>query len=401
MQSYHHDGAARALWNLDPAFTFLNHGSYGAVPGSILEKRYQLELRLESQPVRFFMREFEELLSRARERLSKFLGADPEGLVFVHNATTGVNTVLKSLRFSPGDEILITDHIYNACRNVVHWVVSRDGATVNVVETPFPISSRSEVLNRILDRVSERTKLVLIDHVTSPTALVFPVEEIVAEMSLRGIDVLIDGAHAPGMLPLNLRALGAAYYTGNCHKWMCAPKGSAFLYIREDRRRLIRPLVTSHGANSPRQDKSFLHLEFDWVGTDDYTPFLLIPDCIEFLDSLYPGGVSELMARNHDLAVKARDMLCREFNVPVPCPDDMIGSMASVPVLPLDPEADPAQRVDKIQDKLFHEFRIEVPVISWPSSGRRLVRISCQAYNSMEDYLRLADALKVLIGERV
>jgi len=389
---------SRSLWNLDRSFMFLNHGSYGAVPRSIIEEQHRLRLHIDSQPVRFFTREMEPLMEAARERLAAFLGADPAGTVFVPNATTGVNTVLKSLDFRPGDEILTTDHVYNACNNAAEFVARKTGATVVTAHVPFPLRSPGVVTERVLEGVTPRTRLLLIDHVTSPTALVFPVAEIVREFRSRGIQVLVDGAHAPGMLPLDLKSLGATYYTGNCHKWMCAPKGSAFLYIGEEARSKIRPLTISHGANSTRTDKSFLHLEFDWTGTDDYTQFILLPACIDFLGSLYPGGVGELMRRNHGKAVWAMEYLCEVFDAPAPCPGDMLGSMASVPILPLaeDPKV-PGKSIDPIYDRLFHEFAIEVPVISWPSAGRRLVRVSAQAYNSRADYRYLAESLRKVL----
>lgn len=391
----------RHLWNLDESFTFLNHGSYGAVPRSIIEEQHRLHLHIESQPVCFFGREIESLLWDARYGLAAFLEADPEGLVFVPNATTGVNTVLSSLDLRPGDEILVTNHVYNACNNAAEFAARKVGARVVTVHIPFPIASPGVVVERVLAGVTPRTRLLLIDHVTSPTALVFPMDEIVSEMRERGVRVLLDGAHAPGMIPLYLRKLGATYYTGNCHKWMCAPKGSAFLYLSPEVREEIRPLTISHGANSSRTDKSFLHLEFDWTGTGDYTPYILLPKCIDFLNSVYPGGVTELMERNRRLAVWAMEYLCRVFESPAPCPVDMLGSMAAVPVLPLgEPVKSAGKAFDPVQDRLFREFRIEVPVVRWPSADCRMVRVSAQAYNDKADYIRLAEALRnIAAGE--
>jgi isopenicillin-N epimerase len=388
------------LWNLDETFTFLNHGSFGAMPKAIIEKQHLLRLYIESQPVRHFQRELDGLLDSSRRRLASFVGAGPEELVFVPNATTGVNTVLSCLDLSPGDEILVTDHIYNACNNAALLTARKTGARVVTAHIPFPVKSEDEVVEVVLNAVTDRTRFVLIDHITSPTALIFPVHDIVSELNSRGIDVMVDGAHAPGMIPLNLQAMGAAYYTGNCHKWLCAPKGSAFLYIREDKRRTIRPLVISHGADSKRTDKSFLHLEFDWTGTQDYTPYILAGDCIDYLDSLYPGGIDELMGRNHDLAVSAKNILCAAFQCPPPCPDHMLGSMAAPPLLPLGEAVKSPSGItlDPVQEKLFTDYRIEVPVVSWPAAGRRLVRVSAQAYNSLGDYEVLAQALREIIA---
>ncbi|HXN40413.1 MAG TPA: aminotransferase class V-fold PLP-dependent enzyme, partial [Myxococcaceae bacterium] len=243
------------LWSLDPEITFLNHGSFGACPLAILEAQRKYRDQLEREPVRFFVRELEPMLDQAREALSRFVGADAQDLVFVHNATTGVNIVLRSLRFSPGDEILVTDHGYRACRNSLEYAAERSGAEVVVAQLPFPISSEGVAINSVLSRVTQRTRLAMLDHITSPTAIVLPVERLVSELNLLGVDTLVDGAHAPGMVPLDLRSLNAAYYTGNCHKWLCSPKGAAFLHVRRDKQGEIVPLTISHGQSSRRTDR--------------------------------------------------------------------------------------------------------------------------------------------------
>ncbi len=387
-------------WALDPAVTFLNHGSFGACPGPVLDAQQRLRGRLERQPVRFFGRELEGLLDGARRELATFLGADPEGLAFVPNATTGVNAVLRWLPLAPGDEVLTTDHAYNACRNALDIAVTAAHARVEVVAVPFPLRAPEEVVATVLARVTPRTRLALLDHVTSPTGLVLPLARLVRELGARGVDVLVDGAHAPGMLPLDLGALGAAYYTGNCHKWLCAPKGAGFLHVRRDRRDRVRPVVISHGANSPRTDRSRFLLEFDWTGTHDPTPYLCVPESIRFLGGLLPGGWPALMARNRTLALEARRILCDALGVPAPCPEEMIGSLAAVP-LPDGSGAPPVSPLylSPLQDALLDRFGIEVPIVPWPAPPKRLVRVSCQAYNDRADYERLARALAELVNE--
>ena len=379
-----------ALWLLDPDISFLNHGSFGACPRPVLEHQSAMRMRLETEPVLFF-RQLEELADQARSVLGAFIGADPDDLAFMPNATTGVNTVLRSLRFEPGEEILITNHVYNACLNAATLVAERSGARVITAQIPFPINSPEEVVAAIIERLSPRTRLLLVDHVTSPTALVFPIARIVEEMAERGIETLVDGAHAPGMIPLDVDEIGATYYTANAHKWMCAPKGAAFLHVRRDRQADIVPTVISHGANSPRLDRSRFRLLFDWTGTTDPTAHLAIPKAIETMASLVPGGWPALMDRNHQLALQARDLLIDVLDIGPPAPNEMLGAMATVPLPDALGQSLPAQST-AIQKWLWEDHLIEVPVNVWPEWPRLLLRVSAQFYNRFEQYEGLAQA---------
>jgi isopenicillin-N epimerase len=391
-----------ALWPLDPAVAFLNHGSYGACPAEILRLQSALRAEMEAEPVRFLGRELEGRLDAARAALGAFVGADADDLAFVANATGGVNAVLRSLRLEAGDELLTTDHAYAACRNTLDYVAERTGARVVVATVPFPVADPEAVVDVVLAGVTPRTRLALVDHVTSPTGLVLPLARIVAALNARGVDTLVDGAHAPGMIPLDLGRLGAAYYSANCHKWLCTPKGSAFLWVRRDRQAAIHPLTISHGAKGERAGRTRFRLEFDWTGTQDPTAWLTVPRAIEYLGGLVEGGWPALMARNRGLALDARRRLCAAVATPPACPDEMIGSLASV-LLPDNPSTPTGWRVpEPLQARLFEGHGIEVPVMRWPGPPRRLVRVSCQLYNRVEQYAALADALrKELAAERI
>jgi len=373
-----------SLWCLDPAVTYLNHGSFGACPAAVLERQSALRTVMERELVDFFAVDLQGRLNMARESVAAFLGADPADLAFVSNATSGVSTVLRALEFAPGDELLTTNHAYAACRNALDFIAGRAGARVVVATLPFPIRDEDEVVARVLEQVSPRTRLALLDHVTSPTALVLPIARLVAELRARGVETLVDGAHAPGMVPLALATLGAAYYTGNAHKWLCAPKGAAFLYVRRDRQPGLHPLTISHGFGRGFQ------AEFDWTGTGDPTAWLCIPEAIRYVGGLLPGGWPEVMATNHALALAARDVVCDALGVAPPAPDEMLGSMASVP-LPTPAPGSPAARLDS--DGLCAWFR-ERGVRTWLyPRPLPLVRISAQLYNDLGQYRRLASLL--------
>ena len=340
--------------------------------------------------------------------------ADPDDLALLPNATTGVNTVLRSLDFQPGDEILATDHDYNACLNAIRFVAERTGAKPVVAHIHFPPKSEEEVVGPILAATTDRTKLAVISHITSPTALVMPIERIVRELAQRGIDTLVDGAHA-GMVATDLTTIDAAYYTGNLHKWFSAPKGAGFLWVRRDRQEQIRPIVISHGTNSARRERSRFRLEFDWVGTVDPSAYLAFPAALDFFDALVPGGWVEAGRQNRELVLAARRTI-QSALPPDPevgtTPESMVGSMASIdlpPDLPpaiLQPPADaPAATTwpeDPLHAWLLKERKIEVPVYAWPHTAaddaprRRLLRISAELYNDISQYERLAQVLSSL-----
>ncbi|MFL5771379.1 MAG: aminotransferase class V-fold PLP-dependent enzyme [Chloroflexota bacterium] len=402
-------------WALDPEVTFLNHGSYGACPIEVLAVQREWRDRLERQPVKFMSRDLHGLLAHARRAVAAFVGADPDDLAFVTNATGGVNAVLRSLEFEPGDEILTTDHEYNAILNVARHVAARDRARMVVARLPFPATSPDDVVEGIIASTTDRTRLAVISHVTSPTALVFPIARIVAELRERGIDTLVDGAHAPGMVPLELETLGAAYYSANLHKWVCAPKGAAFLHVRRDRQAVVRPTTISHGANAPESGGLRFRTEFDWQGTLDPTAWLAAPKAIELVGGLVDGGWPGVMARTRAMALDAGRAVAGalgdvgganpELLLP---PDAMIGAMVALPLPSDGPLGGPASTdqsspldADPLQTRIYDRFAIEVPIGPFPVPAaesaeppRRLIRVSTALYNDPSDVGRLVDALR-------
>jgi isopenicillin-N epimerase len=347
--------------------------------------------------------EWRALLDASRARLAGFVGARAEDLAFVPNATHGVNTVLSHVAHTlkAGDEIVVTSHGYGACNAAARYTAQRTGATLIVAQVPGVLSGPGDVEDAVLAALRPgKTKLVLLDHITSPSGVIFPLESLVPRIQGMGIDVLIDGAHAPGQVALNLDKLGAAYYTGNCHKWLCAPKGAALLHVRADRQQGFHPLVVSHGYDQPLEDRSRFQEEFDWMGTTDPSPYLCVGDVIAHLEEQVEGGWPAIRARNRALALAARAHLEQVLEVKTRlAPDSMFGMMSTVPLPdgrlahPLSPDY-----AGTLGDRLLAEHHIEAFLAPFPAPPRRLIRLSAQLYNTMSDYHALGDALTALLA---
>jgi isopenicillin-N epimerase len=385
----------RRHWTLDPETTFLNHGSYGACPARIQLRQQELRQELEREPVRFMSHRT--ALLDSRERLADFVDAPASDLAFVPNATHGVNAAIGSQHWKAGDQVLVTDHEYNACRNALDHAAKHWGAEVVVVKIPFPLTDPQQVVDALLAKVTQRTVFCLVDHITSPTALVLPVKRIIDALRPKGIKVLIDGAHAPGQLQLSLQDLGADYYTGNLHKWACAPKGSAFLYVRPEHQETIHPVTISHGYNANTDSRSRFLQEFDWTGTFDPTAWACIVDVLDFMDELVDGGWSAIMARNHALTMAMQKRLSERFSTEIAAPESMIGTMASV-ILPPEVAQRAEERATSVYRELHNQWGIQIPVIGWEEPVGLMVRFSAHIYNTEDEYDRLGDAVDSLRG---
>jgi isopenicillin-N epimerase len=371
----------RSLWLLDPDVVFLNNGSFGATPRQVLDVQRQWQERFEREPIEFVGRHLHRELRSAAETMATFLGGRGQDLVFVENATTGVNAVLRSLipHLEPGDQLLTTSHVYNAVRQTFHYVAAVTGAEYIEVPVPFPLVDPGDVVDAVASALTDRTRFALFDHITSPTGLVFPVEHLVALCKERGIWVMIDGAHAPGMVPLQLDRLGADWYTGNFHKWLFAPKGCAFLWTAPEHQSITHPTVISHGYGS-----GYI-AEFDFTGTKDWSTYLSAPAGLAFLEQL---GVEQVHLHNRTLALEAQRLLAKTVGIEPPAPAEMIGFLAAVP-LPAQ-HADQAA-ADRLHDWLFDRHRIEVPI--FVHQGKLLLRTASQVYNDADEYRYLADVL--------
>jgi isopenicillin-N epimerase len=386
---------SKSAFALDPALAYLNHGSFGARMHVVAAAQAEVRARLERNPMQLFVRDLEGLLDASRAAVADLVHARPEDLVFVPNASTAVSAVLRSMSIAAGDELLTTDHEYGACKNALAYVAERAGARVVFADVPFPLRDPDAVVEAVLAAVTPRTRLALVDHVTSPTGLVFPVAKIVKALAERGVETLIDGAHALGMIDVDLEAIGAAYWTANAHKWLCAPIGTAVLHVRRDLQTSVRPTTISHGAASTRTDRSRFMQEFDWPGTIDPSGAIVVPQCIAALEGLWPGGFSALRERNRLLALRGRAALASALGVEVPAPESMIGALASLLLPHGESRGASALDRDPLQEALAARG-IEVPVVPWPKTGRRILRISAQAYVRFTDVERLVGALREL-----
>jgi isopenicillin-N epimerase len=374
--------AVRDEWGLDWSWLHVNHGSFGAAPRAVLEVQQEWRHRMEAEPSGFVFRVLPEALRAAAEKLGAFVGAGGKDIAFVENATVGCNAVLRSLRLDAGDEVLVLPHGYPAVRNAIRYVVGRAAAHITEAAIPFPRPQSAAIIAGIGAALTPRTRIAVIDHITSPSALVLPIAEIVELCHSAGVPVLVDGAHAPGQISLDLRAIGADWYVGNCHKWLCAPKGCAFLWAGPEQQADLHPVTISHGFG-----KGFL-AEFEWTGTADRSAFLCVEAAIDFHRRL---GGQALMARNAALAADAVSLLCRQLNTEPGAEDAMAASMGVVRV-PLTGPATP-ERAAELRERLL-DRRADSPLHA--INGGIWLRISAHAYNEIEDYERLAEVVRGL-----
>jgi isopenicillin-N epimerase len=378
-------------WMLDPAVTYLNHGTVGAVPREVLAAQQAIRDEMERQPSRFLLREVYPLagtaaaaptrMRRAADAVASFLGAHGKDLVFVDNATAGVNAVVRSLPFHAGDEILITDHSYPTTARLAEFVAEQHGATVRVVRVPYPRFDAGALVDNVDAAIGPRTRLAIFDHVTSESALVFPLAELASRCRARSVAVLADAAHAPGMLAVNVPELGVDWYAGNLHKWAFAPRSCGILWAREDQQQVLHPPVISWGLG-----KGFT-AEFDWVGTRDPTPWLAAPNGIAFARAL---GLDALRRHNHDLAWQAARELTARWRTPLERDEDSVGSMVTI-ALP-EPLGSTVEDAARLRDALLEEDRIEIQI--YGSHGRLWTRISAQAYNDWSDIERMGEVIE-------
>ena len=380
----------RDLFLLRPDVVFLNHGSFGACPRPVFEAYQDWQLELERQPVEFLGRRFEELMRQAREALGSYVGADPDDLVYIPNATTGINTIARSLSLEPGDEVLATDHEYGALDRTWQFVCARRGAHYQRQPVPLPVESAEEVVEAIWSGVKERTRVLFFSHITSPTAVTFPLAELVGRAREAGIITVVDGAHAPGQVVLDLETLGADFYVGNCHKWMMTPKGSGFLHARKPMQSLLEPLVVSWGWGREAPQVSHFVDAQQYQGTRDIAAYLAVPAAIRFMEEHDWPAVRRAC---RELVCRARRQVA-DLTGLAPVIPDAVAFFAQMAVLPLPPGDGAA-----LKRRLYDEFAVEIPIVVW--NEQQFARISVQGYNTWRDVEALVEGLAALLPEVV
>ncbi|WKZ37898.1 MAG: aminotransferase class V-fold PLP-dependent enzyme [Anaerolineales bacterium] len=375
---------------LDSCVVFLNHGSFGATPKPVFEAYHNWQLRLERQPVLFLGRELDGLLKDSRSALGEYLNADVDDLVYIPNATHGVNVIAHSLKLKQGDEILTTDHEYGACDYTWDFICSKTGANYIHQAIPVPVHSEEEIINQFWLGITPQTKVIYLSHITSPTALRLPLEKICELAKKAGILTVIDAAHSPGQIHVDLQILDADFVFGNCHKWMLNAKGSAFLYVRRELQHLIDPLIVSWGYNpTPETTTGSRFIDIlQWTGTKDPAAVLTVPTALQFMRD---NNWSEVRNECHDLLRQAIERICTLVNMPplYPLASDFYSQMGIAPI--------PLSNLAVLKSRLCDEHKIEVPLIQW--QDKQFVRISVQGYNSQEDIDALVHALKVLLPQ--
>ncbi|CAK0766672.1 isopenicillin-N epimerase [Azospirillaceae bacterium] len=374
----------RQFWRFHKDTVYLNHGTVGVTPIPVLETQIALRNEIEAAPGPYFANHHHPRLRQAANRVAQWLGAnEKDSLVFVDNATTGINAVLNSLTFAPDDEILVTSNTYGAVRNAARFTARSIGAHVVSAELPFPLISPQQALDVVEQTITSKTRLAILDHIVSETAQLMPIRALIEACHAHGVPILVDGAHAPGQTPINLSVINADWYAGNLHKWAFAPRGCGFLWKNPSSLQDIHHPVISWGL-----DKGYI-ASFDWVGTRDPTPWLCAPIALDFIEAI---GFNRLLAYNHTLTRTGAEFLARTWKTDIVTAPEMSASMIVVP-LP-HPQTMTQEEAEAMRLHLWQTHHLEVPIVL--HKNKPWVRLSTQVYNSLEDFQKLADCLKML-----
>lgn len=380
-------------WKLNPALVHLNHGSFGGTPRYILDKQRALVDRLESEPVDFSVRQWYPIYYENKKALADFVGTSEHNIYLVPNTTIGINHVIHNQKES-GQHWLTTNHAYGACIHAFHKIGEAKGNEILKVQIPYPLTSENEILEQIENGISPKTSLALIDYITSATGIVFPIKKIIQLLHSKGIKVIVDAAHAPGMVDFNLDDLNADFFVANCHKWICSPKGSAFVYVHPRHQEHYKPVFYSFFNDWELDRAAHWSNQFIWEGTKDYSAYLCIKDALEYMPTLFDGSWDDIRNHNRALALQGAKLIADKLEVDLPVPASMLGSIVNIPLW--DDNTMPTRSFNyytAVKNSLYDTYHIEVPCVLFPQAPKQYVRVSAQLYNSLEQYAYLADSL--------
>lgn len=385
-------------WPLTADKVYLNHGSFGATPTAVLQAQSAYQLAMEAEAIVHFIDELPQLITTSKQALARYVHADANNIAFVPNTTTGINTILSGMPKQAGQHWLTTNHAYGACASAFKHYALLNGCAVNVANVPYPIQNEAQILQAIADAVTPQTTVALIDFITSATATIFPVAAIIKHLQSKNITVIIDAAHAPGMVDFSIENLAPDYLVANCHKWICSPKGSAFMYVAPQHQPHIYPLVISHYNDTAIGTAANWSNQHLWQGTKDYSAYLAVKDALDYLPTLVNGTWATVMAHNHHLVVQAANLIANTLGVALPTPVSMVGSICCIP---MPNGAAPSHKFHSntaLKNTLFNKYNIEVMVTQFPAAPTQWLRISAQLYNSMAQYEYLTMCLQKIIG---
>ena len=370
---------------LDRKTTFLNHGSFGACTKEVMNQYIEFQYELENQPVHFIEKEIPDLMTKSRKSLSKFLNVDSNDLILIDNPTTAINEIIRSLKLQPGDEIISTDHEYGAMDKAWEFITEKTGSVYKNIKLPFPIESNDDITSTLVNNCSDKTKVLFISHITSPTAIIFPVKELCDFARKNNIITIIDGAHAPGHIELDIRNLNPDYYIGTCHKWLCTPKGVSFLYVDKEIQNKLDPLIIGWGWRDSETKLSNFQSNHQWWGTRDMSSYFCIPLAVMIHQEKEMVHSRIQCLSKIPIIRKEINNITKQSDI---CPNEMLGHMASM-IIPIENHLE-------IKNKLINDYNIEIPIFNW--KGKNLLRVSYYLYNQEKDINYLIKALKEILS---
>ncbi len=385
-------------WSMNPNIVYLNHGSFGGTPTYVTNSQRALQTEMEYEAIEYFIDKLPTYLNTSKLALANFVGTDANNIVYTQNTTTGINCILSSMPSQVGDEWLTTNQSYGACVHALKQYAYQKGCTVVTAQIPYPVQNDVEIVAAFEAAITPKTKVALVDYITSATALILPIKKIITLLQSKGIKVVVDAAHAPGMVNFSIDELQPNYFVANCHKWICSPKGSAFMYVAPQHQDDVKPLVISHYNDTAEGTAAHWSNQFMWDGTHDYSTYITVKTALEYMPTLIEGGWAAIKNHNHNLVLTAAHTIANALQVQLPTTDAMVGSIVNIPMPNGKKPKHSFHSNTELKNILFEKYKIEVPIFMYPHAPQQWLRLSAQLYNSMEQYNYLLACLQQEFG---